>query len=69
MAPSDLITPKILIDFSNSAAEVICKLFNGRVSATIRKMEKIYYHNDTEDRKKPHHSVILQTNKFIIAPV
>jgi len=49
----DLITSKVIIELPNFKKE----------------NEKIYYHNDTEARKRPHNSVILQTNKFIIVSV
>jgi len=51
----DQITPKMLIELPNSAVEYICKLLS-------EKMEKIHYHYDTKAWKRPHNSVILQTN-------
>jgi len=34
-----------------------------------KNMEKICCHNDTEGWESPHNSLIVRSNKFIIAPV
>jgi len=63
-AERDLITPKII-------SELICKLFTGitKLGYLKKKMEKVYCYNDTHAWERPHKSLIVQDNKFIIVPV
>jgi len=49
----------IYTDFAKAFEKVCHSALRGKIS---EKMEKIYYHYDTEARKRPHNSVILKTN-------